>query len=67
MVKNPPANAGDVRGTGSIPGPEKSSRDGCGSSILAGKSHEQRSLMGCCPWGCNKLDTTEHISEEKPA
>ena len=29
------------------------------SSILAGKSHGQRSLVGYSPWGCKELDTTE--------
>ena len=28
--------------------------------FLPGKSHEQRSLTGCCPWDCKELDTTEH-------
>ena len=28
------------------------------SSILAGKSHGQRSLAGYSPWGRNKLDMT---------
>ena len=29
------------------------------SSILAGKSHGQRSLAGYCTWGHKELDTTE--------
>ena len=28
-------------------------------SILAGKSHGQKSLVGYSPWGCKELDTTE--------
>ena len=28
------------------------------SSILAGKSHGQRSLAGYSPWGCNKESDT---------
>ena len=31
------------------------------SSILAGKSHGQRSLVGYSPWGCKELDTTEWL------
>ena len=27
------------------------------SSILSGKSHGQRSLVGYSPWGCKELDT----------
>ena len=29
-------------------------------STLAGKFHEQRSLMGYSPWGCKEADTSEH-------
>ena len=32
------------------------------SSILAGKSHEQRSLMGYSPWGHKESDMTEQLS-----
>ena len=27
--------------------------------LLPGKSHGQRSLVGCSPWGRKELDTTE--------
>ena len=29
--------------------------------LLPGKSHGQRSLVGCSPWGCEELDTTERL------
>ena len=29
--------------------------------LLPGKSHGQRSLVGCCPWGCEESDTTEWL------
>ena len=29
--------------------------------LLPGKSHGQRSLVGCSPWGCSELDTTEWL------
>ena len=29
--------------------------------FLPGKSHGQRSLVGCSPWGCEELDTTEQL------
>jgi len=29
--------------------------------LLPGKSHEQRSLVGCSPWGCEESDTTEWL------
>ena len=31
------------------------------SSILPGKSHGQRSLAGCSPWGRKESDTTEQL------
>ena len=31
------------------------------SSILPGKSHGQRSLVGCSAWGCEESDTTERL------
>ena len=61
MVKNPPANAGDM---GSIPGLERSPGTGNGNPRLPEESHRQRSLVG---YGlraglCHKeLDTTEAI------
>ena len=27
--------------------------------FLPGESYGQRSLVGCCPWGCTELDTAE--------
>ena len=44
MVKNPPANTGDV---GLIPGSGRSLQPT--PVLLAGKSHEQRNLMGYSP------------------
>ena len=29
--------------------------------LLPGKSHGQRSLVGCSPWGCYESDTTERL------
>ena len=48
VVKNPPANAGDI---GSIPGLERSLKKEITiySSILAGESYGQRSLTGYSP------------------
>ena len=60
-VKNLPASAGDVMDMGLIPGlgsPLKQEMPTC-SVFLPGKSHGQRSLMGCSIWGCKELDTTE--------
>ena len=59
-VKNPPANAGDAGEPGSVP---RSGRSPGGmvtcSSILAGESHGQRTLMGYSPLGLKESDMTE--------
>ena len=57
MVKNVPANAGDERDSGSIPGLERSPGEEMAthSSILPWKSHGQRNLAGVE----RELDTTE--------
>ena len=61
VVKNLPANAGDERVEGLIPGSGRSLEEGMAthSSILGGESHGQRSLAGYSPWGRQELDTTE--------
>ena len=59
MVKNLPANAEDL---GSILGLGKSSGEENSNPFhlfLPGKSHRQRSLAGCNPWGHKELDTTK--------
>ena len=32
------------------------------SVFLPGESHEQRSLVGCSPWGRKESDTTERLN-----
>ena len=62
MVKNLPANAGDIRAAGSIPGSGRSPGEGNGyppQYSCLGKFHGQR-LMGYCPQGRKWLDMTEH-------
>ena len=62
MVKNPPANAGDVRDVGLIPGLGRSHGRGHDKPVfLLGESHGQRSLVGCGPEGYNELDMNEAI------
>ena len=49
VVKNPPANAGDVRDTGSIPGSGRSPEGGHGNPLqysCLGEPHGQRSTSG---------------------
>ena len=64
MVKNLPANAGDTRDTGLIPGVRKipwSRKWQPASVFLPGKSHGQRSLAGYSSWGHKESDTTERL------
>ena len=49
VVKNPSANAGDIRDVGLIPGSERLPRE----------SHGQKGLLGCSLWGHKELDMTE--------
>ena len=61
MVKNPPANARDVRRgfdpwVGKIPWRRKWQPT---PVFLPGESHGQRSLTGYSPEGCKESDTTE--------
>ena len=57
MVKNPAANAGDVRDGGLILGLGRSP----GAGHLPGKCHGQRSLVGYSPWGHKESDMTEVV------
>ena len=59
VVKNPPANAGDVRDTGLILVLGKSSREGHCNPLQYSCWDNQRSLAGYSPWGCKESDTTE--------
>ena len=62
VIKNLPANAGDARNMGSIPGSGRSPGDGDDNPLQCSclkKPHEQRSLVGYSPQGCKELDTTE--------
>ena len=58
MIKNPRANAGDSRDTGSIPGSRRSPGVG-NSNPLPGKFPGQRKLAGYSSWGCKELDKTK--------
>ena len=62
VVKNPPANAGDIRDLGSVPGSGRSLGEGNGNPppvFLPGESHGQRSLAGYRPWDHKESDMTE--------
>ena len=64
LVKNPPANAGDVRNAGWTPGLGRFPRKRAWQPtpvFLPGDSHGQRSLTGYSPWGHKELDMTEAI------
>ena len=65
VVKNPPANAGDKRDAGSIPGSGRCPGGGHGNplqySFLPEESHREKSLVGYSPYpqGCKESDMTE--------
>ena len=54
VVKNPPADSGDRRDVGSIPGSGRLLEE-----EMAIYSSGQRSLAGYSPWDCKHSDTTE--------
>ena len=65
MVKNPPANTGDIRVSGSISESGKIPWRRAWQPtpvFLPGESHGQRSLKGYSPQGHEESDTTEQPS-----
>ena len=58
VVKNPSANAGDIRDSSSIPGSGRSLGGGHGNPCLE-NSLDRGSLVGYCPSGHKESDTTE--------
>ena len=63
VVKNLPANAGDIReGIQSLGGENPLEEGGLSTPVLSGQSHGQRNLAGYSPWGCQELDMTEELS-----
>ena len=64
VVKNPPANAGDIRDAGLIPGSERSPGGGNGKPLqypCLENPYGQRNLGGYSPWGRKEFDMTEEI------
>ena len=57
VIKNLPANAGDIRDAGLIPGSGRSPGEGNGNPLKYSclESHGQRSLDGYSPWGHNRI------------
>ena len=61
MVKDPPANAGDIRDLALIPGSGRSPGRGYDNPLQYScpeNPHGQRSLAGYSPWGRKELDMT---------
>ena len=65
VVNNPPANAGETRDVGPIPGSGKSPGEGHGNPLqycCLENPHRQKSLVVYSPRGCKESDTTEQLS-----
>ena len=61
MVKNLPANSGDIRDAGLIPESERSPGEGRGNPLQYScleNPHRQRSLVGYSSWVRKELDMT---------
>ena len=61
VIKNPPANAGDIRDTCLIPGLGRSPGGGHGNILQYSclENPMDRRLAGYSPWGHKELDATE--------
>ena len=63
VVKSPPANEGDVRNVGLIPGSGRSPGGGKGNrlqdSCLENPMDREACLVSYSPQGCKESDTTE--------
>ena len=65
VVKNLPANAGDIRDAGLIPGLGRFPAEGHGKPLQYScleNPHGQRSLVGYSTWGHKESDMTEQLS-----
>ena len=64
VLKNPPANSGDLRDVGSIPGSGRSPGEGNGNPLQYScleNPQGEKSLVGYSPWGRKERDMTEAI------
>ena len=61
VIKNPPANAGDIRDVGSIPGSERSPGGGHGNPVQYSCLENQhgQSLVGYSPYSHKESDMTK--------
>ena len=59
MVKNLPANAGDIKDAGSIPGLGRSPGGRHGNSLQYSCLENPMDRRGYSPWGHKELDTME--------
>jgi len=63
VVKSPPANSGDIRNMGLIPGLGRSAGGGKGNplqySCLENPMDREACLVSYSPQGCKESDTTE--------
>ena len=67
LVKKPPANAGDVRDRGSIPGLRRPPGGGHDNPLQYPclENPMDRSLAGYSPWGCKRVG--QHLAIKQPS
>ena len=63
VVKKPPANGGDIRDKGWIPGWGRSPGGGDGNPLQrTGEPQGQRSMAGYSPWSCKESNMTGQLN-----
>ena len=68
LVKNPPANAGDSRDVGLVPGSGRFPGEGNGNRLqysCLGNSMNREAWLTTVPWGPKESDTTEPLSTQR--
>ena len=65
VVKNPPANAGDISSISALGRHPEEGKDNP-FQYPCQKFHRQRSLVGYSPWGGKKSDMTEWLNNNHP-
>ena len=68
VLRSPPAEAGDTRDMGWIPGSKRFPGEGNGNSLqfsCLGNPVDRGAWQNCSPWSLKDLDTTQPLKHNK--